>query len=87
MSEYCEYLQELLERDDEGSIARAVDHAIGYEYNVYEDGRWELDGEEWPPGCVFRLVEKTIYDLYSFSSVALVQNVMRIMQALNHTGS
>ena len=80
---HSESLQKLLGRTDEGSIARAVTHGMEYSYYCSsEGGTWELGNEEYPPDVIFSLVEQRIYNLYGFSSVELVEKVMRIMQGL-----
>jgi hypothetical protein len=83
MSKRYEYLQELLEWTDEGSIARAVDHALP-EYSIDVGGNWyyEDETEELPESVAFRLVEKAIYELHGYSSVELVINVMKILHGL-----
>jgi hypothetical protein len=65
---------------DEGSIARVV-------YNLHpfytcECGEWYEEDRGFSPEDVFATVERTIYDLYGHSSVALVENVIRIIRGL-----
>ena len=83
MSNHCEYLQELLERTDEGSMARAIDHVMEFKCCFMDGFSWELDGEEVSALVIFRLVEKHMYELYGYSSVERVEKVMQIMQGLN----
>jgi hypothetical protein len=67
---------------DDGSLARVVSEYVNLSYYEYDD-KWELDGEDSPEICVFRIVEDVVYSARGSSSVEEVNKVMHIVRALN----
>ena len=83
MSNHCAYLQELLKRTDEGSMAQAIDHVMDLEYSIDDGGSWKVDGEAASTLVLFGDVEQHMYELYGYSSVERVEKVMQILQGLH----
>jgi hypothetical protein len=77
------YYALLLSASHEGMITLLV-CLSSYLHPFYtcECGEWYEEDRGFSPEDVFATVERTIYDLYGHSSVALVENVIRIIRGL-----